>query len=95
MRYQVILKPETADPATGTVVDENGVVHQTVVVGVLTDGAVAQAAARTNGAKVALAMLENSVQPSQAQVDGLLGYVTLIAAQTATETIETAITNAS
>jgi hypothetical protein len=91
MRYLVILKPETASGLTDTVRDADGVEHVSVVLGALGDGDVARANVRTNLAELAIACLEDAVQPSTAQQAGLLAYLAAIQAAADTSSVETAI----
>lgn len=87
MRYQVILKPLDKSPLTTLVIDDQGDGFSAVTIGVVD----VQQVPNSNLALTALAALNNTVQPSAAQLAGLQGYLALIEAATATTTVESEI----
>lgn len=80
------------------VVDAAGVRYPTITGGQSTAANVAKAqsyldalAQATNNSQVADAAIANTVQPSSAQLAGLLKYLTLIQSASDTSTVETAL----
>lgn len=85
VRYSIIAKPVEGPITADTMKVSTGITYQSVIVGN------AVAVPSGNYATVLQSLVNKTVQPSAAQLAGLLGYMTAIEAEEDTSDVETAI----
>jgi hypothetical protein len=92
MLYLTTFHPVDGNPSAESVVDSTGASKRVIRGCVVTEAqALSLANHRSNNAQVAQAAMANTVQPSSAQLTGLLTYLAKIQAGTNTAGAETAI----